>query len=167
MSLRMRQKFRLSSSFEDFASAKNRTIETKSAIKNGLKRPHNHIGYLHNYKWESNDCLLEVKGYIDGQIINYTELARKFNLTHKDGHTPDNAGQVVKEFLQANGCDLQRFKTVWGEANKDSERVRRKKRRYIHNPPISLYKSIHIVLFNHIKELYKLMKQKKYIHFFK
>ena len=43
-SLRARQEDRLRRNFETLADAEERTKEEKSAIKNNVKKPHNHIG---------------------------------------------------------------------------------------------------------------------------
>lgn len=89
----------------------------------------------------------------DGEKINFTKLARDFHLLNQSGKrlllyprfvknnfqdgwyssffstsgkSPANGGQVVKEILSLNGCDLERFEYLPGSG----ERIRRMKRRY-------------------------------------
>ena len=48
------------------------------------------------------------------------------------GLTPKNGGQVVKELLKENGCNLTRFNKIPTESDTievDNFRIRRKKRR--------------------------------------
>lgn len=129
ISLRKRQELRLSQSFEDFATTQNRLENEKKLIATGSKRKLDHIGNLVNYVWDEEDCLKEIKKLPNGSRINFTDLARRYNLLHKDGHRPNNCGQVLKELLKTKNCDFESLQSVWGNSITKSERIRRRKRR--------------------------------------
>ena len=95
-----------------------------------MKRPHDNVGCIDRYTWQSEECLCEVSGMADGAKINYSGLARKYNLKNSKGNTPGNAGQIVKEFLVRNGIAVQKFSQINRTAG-DNEvfQIRRKKRR--------------------------------------
>ena len=125
MSLATRQKLRLAQSFETFAEAKERTNKDIEKRALGLKRPHDHVGNISLYTWDSEGCLAEVNSYPDDYNINYSYLARKFGVLNSKNETANNGGQIVKTFLQQNNCNIERF------CNSDTNftKIRRKKRR--------------------------------------
>ena len=51
----------------------------------GVKRRHDHIGNKENYTWSKEECLEEVSKYEVGDIINYSDLARRYQLKNKNG----------------------------------------------------------------------------------
>ena len=53
-----------------------------------------------------NSCLEEINGYQSGEKINYSDLARKYNVIDSESKKPQNGGQIVKEFLKENGVNL-------------------------------------------------------------
>ena len=75
------------------------------------------------------ECLTEVQSYNIGDKVNFSDLARKYNLTDLSGNIPGNAGQVVKEFLKQNNVDLQGLSQMNREAGEENIRIRRKKRK--------------------------------------
>lgn len=70
----------------------------------------------------------EVEGYEDNHLINYSELASRYNIINKSGQLPSNAGQIVKEWLISEGVDVQRFRSKRA-TSVDTQVIRRKKRR--------------------------------------
>ena len=52
----------------------------------GMKRAHNHVGNLKSYSWDKNNCIEEVERYPADYNINYSDLARRFDLKNKNGN---------------------------------------------------------------------------------
>ena len=50
-----------------------------------MKKPHNHIGNKNNYTWNTTECIAEVMSYPDQHKINYSMLARKYQLQNSSG----------------------------------------------------------------------------------
>ena len=59
-SLAERNRTRITRGFESYDSAVTRSSQTKTKVEIGEKRPHNHIGNLGNYVWNSEGCLNKV-----------------------------------------------------------------------------------------------------------
>ena len=51
----------------------------------GIKRKRDHVGIKTNYTWSQQECLQEIGNYEEGQQINYSDLARRYNLKNKAG----------------------------------------------------------------------------------
>ena len=51
----------------------------------GEKRKRSHIGNISNYLWEKENCLKESKNMDDSEIINFSNLAVRFNLRNVSG----------------------------------------------------------------------------------
>ncbi|XP_065639884.1 uncharacterized protein LOC124815982 isoform X2 [Hydra vulgaris] len=127
ISLRTRNNHRLITSMETFKQAEQRSCEFK---EKGVKKPKKHIGSSHAYKDQLNSCLEEVKVYKAGEKINYSDLARKYNIIDNESKMPKNGGQIVKEFLKEKDVNL----TSLSELKRRSEEkspviILRKKRR--------------------------------------
>ena len=92
-----------------------------------LQQSHDHVGSLENYNWNSRDlCLEEIHRYKSGDLINFSDLARKYPVTvAKTGNISSNGGQVIKNFLENSGVDISKF-----QKSSESQRIRRKKLRY-------------------------------------
>ena len=115
----------MSESFESFANAKERTLTENEKISSGKKKIKDHVGNKYG-EWDAEQCLQEVKSYEAGKSINFTHLARKYNIKDNNGNTPGNAGQMVKKFLENNFIDIQKF-SYQGQEN--SMIIRKKKRK--------------------------------------
>ena len=102
----------MAQSFETFAEAKERTNKDIEKQALGLKRPHDHVGNINVYTWDSEGCLAEVNSYSDNFNINYSYLARNFGILNRKNEIASNGGQIVKTFC-----------------NRDFTKIRRKKRR--------------------------------------
>lgn len=79
--------------------------------------------------WNKEALKVEVEGYDNEKTVNWSELARSYNVKNKDGEIANNGGQIVKEWLKSVGVDVNKFKRVHN--SDESEHVRRKKRRGI------------------------------------
>lgn len=51
----------------------------------GLKRKRDHVGETSKYTWKKEECLAEIKDYQENDIINYTDLARRFEVRNEKG----------------------------------------------------------------------------------
>ena len=51
----------------------------------GIKRKRDHIGRKTNYTWNKDICIKEVQSYPDDHEINYSALARQFDLKNING----------------------------------------------------------------------------------
>ena len=128
LSLSQRQTLRLSQSFESYEQAKSRVEVTQRKIQNGSKRKKDHVGDISKFNFDEESCIHEVNSYNENDEINFSALARKYNLKSSNGILPTNAGQIVKEILLSMDCDLSRF----SNCHPDSEfHIRRKKRRQV------------------------------------
>ena len=50
-----------------------------------MKSAHNHVGDLQNYTWDKDNCIEEVERYPAYYNIDYSDLARRFDLKNKNG----------------------------------------------------------------------------------
>ena len=73
--------------------------------------------------WDKNALKLEVEGYADETKVNWSELARRYQILNKKGQIAKNGGQIAQEWLISQGVNLHRFKRSAG----DERQPRRKK----------------------------------------
>ena len=77
-----------------------------SPIFQGTKRKRDHVGDLNSYTWNKEECLQEVYQYNEKDNINYTAIAKKYEVKNKDMIQVKNGGQVIKQFLVENEVDI-------------------------------------------------------------
>ncbi|KAK3107278.1 hypothetical protein FSP39_010990 [Pinctada imbricata] len=88
-----------------------------------------HHGKFESYIFEKDAVLQEVRNYPAGRPVNWTRLARNYNVTI-NGKTPDNAGQVLKAFCKSQGVKTEQFNIAKVESCRDIQRrTRRRKKR--------------------------------------
>ena len=107
-----------------FKDAKSRTLDVRDGVSKGVVVPLNHVGNMDNYLLDREECIDWVNS-IEADSINYSQLATRFKLRHKNGNIPKNGGQIIKEFLLQSGCDLTNF------SQNNALRIRKKNRRLI------------------------------------
>ena len=78
--------------------------------------------------WDKEALKTEIESLPDTSIINWSDIARRYNITNKRGRLANNGGQIVKGWVVSNGVDLQRFQKRKNDDD-DVLHVRRKKRR--------------------------------------
>lgn len=92
------------------------------------RRKKDHVGSSQNVTWDKQGLKQEVEGYEDGKAVNWSALAKKYNVTNQNGEMAGNGGQIIKEFLQSEGVNVNRLKRPH-EYKGEEKRVRRKKLR--------------------------------------
>ncbi|VDI34881.1 Hypothetical predicted protein [Mytilus galloprovincialis] len=96
---------RMSTSFESKKSASKRVLSRLNKEKSGYK-PKKHHGKFDNYKFDKDLFLQEIQQNPAGSTINWSLLARKYDIKSKNGTTPKNAGQVLKEYAKTKNPNL-------------------------------------------------------------
>ena len=123
--------------FETKADAIKRTEREALDLSSGKRKQHCHVK-LENIEWMAEECINEVINYPDGKQINYSKLARDYQLKYKDGNIPTNAGYCMKELLKKSNVDLLRFGELNRRAFENDEIRVRKKRRTVLDTNISI-----------------------------
>ena len=108
--------------FESFEEAKLRNQKQVETTPTNKKSP---VGNFHNMEWDKEALLEEVKG-CDDDIINWSELARRYQVKNKNGELAKNGRQIVQEYLKVQGVDVERFKKR--KTDRDGNRIQKKKR---------------------------------------
>lgn len=109
-------------SLESKDSAKRRH---EMQLQSGTKKPKNHIGNLHNVSWDDEVLAAEVNAKSSDEVVNWNELARKYNITDKSSEIANNGGQIVKESLRKKGVDVDCLKMKGCD---NGPRIRKKRR---------------------------------------
>ena len=60
--------------------------------------------------FDKTNLLQEVQSYNEGSTINYSSLAKKYNICNKAGQPAKNGGQIVKEFLKEQQVNVNMFR---------------------------------------------------------
>ena len=63
-----------------------------------------------NMEWDKEGLKAEVKSYEDGTLVNWSELARKYEIKNKAGELAKNGGQIAMERLKSEAVDVERFR---------------------------------------------------------
>lgn len=94
-----RQRERMVMSFESNSDAKARHDQQLS-VEDSKRSP---AGNFLKIEWNKEGMKIEVNGYEDGKIINWSELARRYEIKNKDGKLAKKGGQIAKEWLKSEG----------------------------------------------------------------
>ena len=73
--------------------------------------------------WDKNGLKNEVEGYGDETKVNWSELARRYQIKNKKGQIAKNGGQIAQEWLISQGVNLHKFK----RSSENERQPRRKK----------------------------------------
>ena len=76
--------------------------------------------------WDKEALKLEVERYPEGEIINWSDLARRYNVKNKKGEIAKNGGQIVQDWLISQGVNIHQYRRLAGYPNGE-RRTRRKK----------------------------------------
>ena len=117
-SLRGWQRNRLASSFETTVSAKERHQKVKKRSR-----------VAETVTWDTEALKEEVRSYDSEKVVNWSELARKYDVKKANGEIANNGGQIIKDWLNSEGVDVNRFKRKHGQRDATMTNIRRKKRK--------------------------------------
>ena len=92
-------------SFESKEEAAERTRQQKR--EGEQKSP---VGKFANMEWDKEGMKDEVNGYADETLVNWSELARRFQIKNKSGELAQNGGQNAMEWLKSEGVNVKRFR---------------------------------------------------------
>ena len=104
----------------------SKDIAQKRVMSAG-KRKRNPVGDLTNMTWDKESMKAEVMRYPAGTLVNWTDLARQYNILNKSGELAKNGGQIAQEWLKSAGVDVHKLKRL--NTENDTCRIRRKKLR--------------------------------------
>ena len=76
-------------------------------------------------EWDKEGLKAEVKSYEDGTLVNWSELARKYEIKNKAGEFAKNGGQIAMEYLKSEAVDVERFGKKRGN-NVDNGNIRKR-----------------------------------------
>ena len=65
------------------------------------KRKRNPVGDLTTMTWDKEGMKAEVMRYPAGTLVNWTDLAKQYNILNKSGELAKNGGQIAQEWLNA------------------------------------------------------------------
>ena len=85
------------------------------------------MGNLENIKWDKQALLDEVNNYSDNVLVNWSELARRYEVKNTSGELARNGGQIIKEYLRKEGIDVQKFEKR--KSCSESGQIRKKMKR--------------------------------------
>jgi hypothetical protein len=74
----------------------------QNKMSNGLKK-RNPVGNVNNRVFEREKMKEEVESYPDGVAVNWSDLARRHNITNTKGELAKNVGQIAQEWLKKEG----------------------------------------------------------------
>ena len=109
-------------SHESYENAKLR-YEEKLRTGTTKKSP---VGKFENMDWDKKALMEEVSGYNDDGVVNWSELARKYEVKNKNGELAKNGGQIVQEYLKSQSVDVLRFRKRGAD---DGGRIRKRMKR--------------------------------------
>ena len=118
-----RQRERLDSSFEMKQSAEKRKETTNLENEVPPSKKKHHAGNFDKVSWDKNGLKEEVESYEDDTNVNWSDLARRYQITNKKGQIAKNGGQIAQEWLISQGVNLHRFK----RPSENDRQPRRKK----------------------------------------
>ncbi len=107
-------------SHESYENAKLR-YEEKLRTVTTKKSP---VGKFENMDWDKKALMEEVSGY---GVVNWSELARKYEVKNKNGELAKNGGQIVQEYLKSQSVDVSKFRKRG--ADDDGGRIRKRMKR--------------------------------------
>lgn len=82
-----------------------------------------HAGNFEAMTWDKDGLKNEVEGYGDETKVNWSELARRYQIKNKKGQIAKNGGQIAQEWLISQGVNLHRF----SRPSENERQPRRKK----------------------------------------
>lgn len=128
---------RMATYFINKDEAKLKTETKLEKELNKKQKPKKHHGNFSKYSFNRDLFLQELKSKEPGAIINWTGLARKYNLRLQNT-IPQNGGQVMYEFAKSNGINVFKFNKHTRVSGRDYLRRIRRSIKRIGKSQISL-----------------------------
>lgn len=98
----------------------------------GICKPKKHHGNFDNYIFEKEKFLEEISSLSAGSNVNWSALARKFDVKTIKNQVPTNRGQVLMMFAKSNGINVYQFNTQSRLSGRDYiRRVKRAKKKLL------------------------------------
>ena len=116
-SLRGWQHSRLASSFETTVSAKDRNQKVKKRSR-----------VAETVTWDTEALKEEVRSYDSEKVVNWSELARKYDVKKANWEIAKNCGQIIKEWLNSEGVDVNGFKRKHRQSDATMTNIRKKRK---------------------------------------
>jgi hypothetical protein len=79
--------------------------------------------------WDTEVLKEEVKLYDSEGVVNWSELARKYDVKKANGEHAKNGGQIIKDWLNSEGVDVNRFKQKHDQSDATMTNIRRTRRK--------------------------------------
>ncbi|CAC5364623.1 unnamed protein product [Mytilus coruscus] len=119
--------------YESKANAEKETKIRLEKEQKGQVVHKKHHGNFSNFTFNKEEFLVEIKFLMEIGIVNWTRLAKKYDVTNTiTGNKPQNAGQVLFMFVKANGIDIMSFNKHKAVSGRDIlRRVRRPKKKIL------------------------------------
>lgn len=76
------------------------------------KKQRNAVGNFSKMNWDKDAMRTEVSSYPDATVVNWSDLARRYNIKNQIGEKATNGGQIAQEWLKSVGLDVNRFKRL-------------------------------------------------------
>ena len=111
---------------------------TRRKLPSGAKKPKRHVGDLSKATWDKEGLLQEVKSYPDGFQVNWSKLARRYQITNKAGRVSSNGGQIAQEFVIRKRENVHRFAKKHKLGGIDSGPIIRRKKLRVAGGEITL-----------------------------
>ena len=110
-------------------AAADQTRKAQEDQNAGICKQKKHSGDFGKMTWDKRALKKEIENLPDDAIINWSNIARKYEIKNKKGQISKNGGQTAQEFIILEGVDLHRFRKRKSSIDTPDEltRIRRKK----------------------------------------
>lgn len=85
-----------------------------------------HNGYYEKYTFDTHEFLTDIKSKEPGNIVNWSRLARIYNLVNKKNILPANGGRVLQQFAKENGVETTKFNIIsqkWARIRRSEKKL--------------------------------------------
>ena len=91
-------------------AAAERTRKAQEDQNAGICKQKKHSGDFGKMTWDKRALKKEIENLPDDAIINWSDIARKYEIKNKKGQISKNGGQTAQDFLISKGVNLHRFR---------------------------------------------------------
>ena len=94
-------------------------------LNSGNVKRRSAVGNVEKMNWDKQGLKDEIESCQDGTDVNWSEIARRYQIRNSRGELARNGGQIAKEWLISEGIDLSRL----AKGKQDDTQAPRKRRR--------------------------------------